>query len=1608
MRFNLLLITFSLSYFLFYAAAAAHENTKHTVQEPKSSDAKLATPNATPPTDTPSAKRTIGIGTTNTAKSAKIKTADQENVLKPNENRQDKTVNILPNYKKVKKFLQPVANNAHSSPDPNAARQGRGVNSFNTPSVSTAHKADEDDDDDALSNSNTIVVNDVNDKRDGVEQSDLVLNENVVVLGDNIEGAVNADSNVDILNSLEADESRGGAHHGSKGNNVDETSLPLSGPADKEVASGGVNGIDETADKTKSLPDITDIPTVTIAELPLEILQPSQNSLDPVIIGGEVAESSSHDERAVNRTLDIDVDNEGDIQKDGQIVKINDSGGGSGDGDVPTMPVANLETSEIPPTTSPTSASTNIPNETTSTNITQQHSSQLNDSELEKPNTTITASISSPSPSSSTPAENSSASQVNLTAEEVPMPVFSEWAQKQMEEAEKQALEQEQTFNNSAQRKNNTNGNGKPAALKIRAKNYASPDCGAKIIAASAYTTNAGAVLSASRDEYMLSLCGNRIWFVVELCEAIQAQKIDFANFELYSSSPQNFTVAVSKRFPTREWSNVGRFVANDKRAVQSFDLHPHLFGKFVRVDINSHYSNEHFCTLSLFRVFGTSEFEAFETENHPNEELNDFDDEDLQEQSKNSEPNLFKSASDAVLSIVKKATELVGKPSNNQNQTFKTPQHAIVCRTPMYGLFSCAECSSTLVDRVNNALSCEFRQLNSLLSVPEIRSDIVNTRVCAKLYGIETRQQLLASQKDIKQSFYVNILPHDYVGALCQLLAMPRDEGAIKDRPDISDSDKNEPEEASTNQTLDKKFGKEDLELLHKPETKLIRPEMPIVKENHEEIISSESTETTTEIPLDESQQQLPKPLERPEDVVEVTTSTPKVVEPAPSIPDKNIFNVPAEELPPSETELPVTQYVEAPATSTESFEPTTSSSTHTTTTGSTTTTTPAPPTPAPTQQQRNEEDSNSWNNIDMLLTSTPPSTVPGGGGGGTLGGLPQTNGAAANLNQKLSNGPQSESVFIRLSNRIKALERNMSLSGQYLEELSRRYKKQVEELQQTLTQQTLTVRTLEEQNRRHYELEQLYAQRNSQLKHELDDLTLQVHACIVVIIFVGAFVFLVLMVGILFYRSLRRDTKEVLSLYGKGVKRKNDATNNSSNAQRKLNRRKSFEDFSDHQQRRESDVNNSCTSEKMRRPSEEAMLILKECKCENRLVVAGQVKPGSDAEVIDSHMNNANVAGRQRKISICYGSNNNINSTTAPATALQTQKSGVGRRKGEKYSWPNTAHAQQQALQHLEELNNADILEDSPEIFAAKSKKPPFVNGSQSSNINKSKKKKDFLRRQESSPPEIGSMLNNTSPAILSSAASDYDETLVLDEDDLDNFIPNADLAYNEFMPGGPRGYQCVAPPANANNNPASKTPKQLSSSSKSTDGNGKKTRRLSSPVFFKSPFTKSLKGKMTSSKSNPPHESTSWEWYRLRKSSSANNGSQNAATSSTNAYLRVSPNASLDSSSLSEINFPTNSTENSFRILEEAILSSGESAITSTTTTGSSSTNGNNRSATSNNKSGANAAESASGGNMMLMSSGISSSSNSNRSSSSNSSTTQSKKKNRSFNKIFRKVF
>ena len=55
-------------------------------------------------------------------------------------------------------------------------------------------------------------------------------------------------------------------------------------------------------------------------------------------------------------------------------------------------------------------------------------------------------------------------------------------------------------------------------------------------------------------------------------------------------------------------------FEAKDEKVVQSFPIgNEEIFAKFVKVEILSHYGTEHFCPVSLFKVFGTSIVEVYQ-----------------------------------------------------------------------------------------------------------------------------------------------------------------------------------------------------------------------------------------------------------------------------------------------------------------------------------------------------------------------------------------------------------------------------------------------------------------------------------------------------------------------------------------------------------------------------------------------------------------------------------------------------------------------------------------------------------------------------------------------------------------------------------------------------------------------------------------------------------------------------------------------------------------------------------------------------------------------------------------------------------------------------------
>ena len=158
---------------------------------------------------------------------------------------------------------------------------------------------------------------------------------------------------------------------------------------------------------------------------------------------------------------------------------------------------------------------------------------------------------------------------------------FTEWKQKL--DREKEEVEQINVVDITT---NETVVVPKPKRKKklSNKKNYASPNCGAKVVAANNEAQHSSAILKEDKDAYMLNPCNVQAWLVVELCERIQLDSIDFANFEMFSSSPGLFTVHVSNRFPTREWELVQEFNATSGRQIQNFPIKDIFYAKYIKV----------------------------------------------------------------------------------------------------------------------------------------------------------------------------------------------------------------------------------------------------------------------------------------------------------------------------------------------------------------------------------------------------------------------------------------------------------------------------------------------------------------------------------------------------------------------------------------------------------------------------------------------------------------------------------------------------------------------------------------------------------------------------------------------------------------------------------------------------------------------------------------------------------------------------------------------------------------------------------------------------------------------------------------------------------------
>jgi hypothetical protein len=143
--------------------------------------------------------------------------------------------------------------------------------------------------------------------------------------------------------------------------------------------------------------------------------------------------------------------------------------------------------------------------------------------------------------------------------------------------------------------------------------NFASSLLGAKVLEKNPGSMGARNLLNDDRDKCLLNVCNkNQPHYVVfELSQEILLDSIVIANYEYYASGLKNFRLYGSRSYPCRDpscnWKWIGDFQLNNTRHSQSVFPNSKPYVQFLRIEFLSYYGNEFYCTLSTFRVHGST-----------------------------------------------------------------------------------------------------------------------------------------------------------------------------------------------------------------------------------------------------------------------------------------------------------------------------------------------------------------------------------------------------------------------------------------------------------------------------------------------------------------------------------------------------------------------------------------------------------------------------------------------------------------------------------------------------------------------------------------------------------------------------------------------------------------------------------------------------------------------------------------------------------------------------------------------------------------------------------------------------------------------------------------
>ncbi|XP_040421034.1 SUN domain-containing ossification factor isoform X6 [Cygnus olor] len=709
------------------------------------------------------------------------------------------------------------------------------------------------------------------------------------------------------------------------------------------------------------------------------------------------------------------------------------------------------------------------------------------------------------------------------------IPTFDEWKKKVME-VEK---EKSQSMHPSA-----VGGQHSTKKVQKNRNNYASVECGAKILAANPEAKSTSAILMENMDLYMLNPCSTKIWFVIELCEPIQVKQLDIANHELFSSTPKDFLVSISDRYPTNKWIKLGTFHARDERNVQSFPLDEQMYAKYVKVELISHFGSEHFCPLSLIRVFGTSmveEYEEIADSQYQSERQELFDEDydyllDYNTGEEKSSKNLLGSATNAILSMVNIAANMLGakteenseaegNKSISENVTAAPATSTAAPRLPEPTPVPSPELITTDIPQIDKEqLNVDLTKSPIVQLVQEYEEDISQSTVT--LLPSDDQEEEASAWFELETDKYCSDLRtaccistfSEYLFKWCSVTAAihrRRSKTEGKHKQDYS-AHAQQPQAVlteSVHMSIDEPLPEQLESRVERLPGSTAAVDFSSVV--HEEI-SNETTDAielepshpqtvsqslllevtsevkplpTTEMVLEPAKEDLGQVAPRgtpPVDTAEVSAETEKTessaAEETPVVSETSVLTEVKEM---STRETIATPMISKPTETVLQPEHTVGMLASDAGEGKESTPEVQKAVLSPVESSVSAETKEDDQATEEAFMSIPVSGGPQRTATDFYAEL-QNSTDLGYANGNLVHGSnQKESVFMRLNNRIKALEVNMSLSSRYLEELSQRYRKQMEEMQKAFNKTIIklqnTSRIAEEQDQRQTEAIQL-----------------------------------------------------------------------------------------------------------------------------------------------------------------------------------------------------------------------------------------------------------------------------------------------------------------------------------------------------------------------------------------------------------------------------------------------------------------------------------------------------------------------------------------------------